>query len=621
MKKYGYPLGFITLSLMVLLAVGLQSSVGAPSPIFQYLSPRPEARLVSPETTIAFRPSPASIAETGARLFSAVSVRAVGSQSGLHTGEMILALDGETIIFAPDQPFAAEERVEVWIGAAEGVERPFSHTYSFNTAPPRPDVVKDDELWPGISSNSYQPKAPETADPLPAYRTTPSDFPALDVFSAPGAEDGYIFLAHYSYSNVSRGKAYLFMLDENGEPVYYNRLDPLKAALDFKKQPNGLLTYADAAQKKFIVMDQTYTIIDSYEAGNGYVTDLHDFQMLDNGNALIFGQDYQLVDMSAIVPGGNPAAVVVGCILQEQDSQGNVLFEWRSWDHIPITDSNQDLTADKIWYIHCNSIEQDWDGHLLISSRNLDEVTKINRQTGEVIWRLGGKGNQFTFTNDVGFFFQHDARRLPNGRLSIYDNRANQLPRYSRGVEYLLDEINLNATKVYEFRNTPDSSGGAMGNYQRLPGGNVLVGWGWNDEPVLTEALADGTKVFELNAGFNFGTYRAFKFLWQGFPTWPPKLVGYSEDRTVSLYFSYNGATEVVGYRIYGDKNNPPTTILGGPLRTGFETTFTYEAPSDELYYFRVMPVLANGVETQYSDSLPVFVNGLSVYLPIMVKN
>jgi hypothetical protein len=324
--------------------------------------------------------------------------------------------------------------------------------------------------------------------------------------------------------------------------------------------------------------------------------------------------------MSVIVPGGHPEALVVGCIVQEIDGQGNVIFEWRSWDHISILDSNQDLTGDFIRYIHCNAVERDTDGHILLSSRHLDEVTKINRQTGEIIWRLGGKQNQFTFTNDPGFFYQHDARRLPNGRLSIYDNRTYQAPEYSRAVEYVLDEVNMTAARVFEYRSTPDTYGGAMGSYQRLPGGNVLVGWGWSNLPVLTEALADGTKVFELSAEDRFGTYRAFRFPWEGFPTWPPALTGYAEGQIVNLYFSYNGATEISAYRVYGDTNPTPTTLLAEIYRDGFETTFSYQTPTEELYYFHVMPVMPGGVETQYSNTLVLFIGADPVYFPLFAR-
>ncbi|MFZ0548984.1 MAG: aryl-sulfate sulfotransferase [Candidatus Promineifilaceae bacterium] len=617
MKQKLFLFIFTILPLMAFItAVSQGSEAGEqPQPVFQYLSPRPDAELVSAETAIAFRPNPAGFSARSPELINRVSIQATGRQSGLHPGQLMLADDQETIIFQPDRPFSPYEQVDVAIEASLA-ERPLSYQYSFSVSPP-PPVISDAERWPELFTDTAEPSSAVTGDPLPQYRTVPYDFPSLNVYSAPGTEDGYIFLAHYNYSDISQGKAYLLMLDGNGEPVYYKRLHPLQSAFDFKKQSNGLLTYFDTGQRKFFAMDQNYNVVGSYEVGNGYVTDLHDMELLDDNHALLLIHDYQHIDMSAIVPGGNPNALVVGCIVQEIDGQGEVVFEWRSWDHISILDSNQDLTADFIRYIHCNAVQQDLDGNILLSSRHLDEVTKINRQTGDIIWRLGGKQNQFTFVNDTGFHYQHFARRLPNGRISVYDNRTYQDPVYSRGVEYVLDAVNMTATKVYEYRSTPDNFGGAMGSYQRLPGGNVLVGWGWLSSPILTEALEDGTKVFELSAEGSFGTYRAYHFPWEGYPIWPPQLIALDNGHTANLYFSYNGATEVTGYFVYGDKNDPPTTLLAYVPKEGYEATFAYGAPDEGLYYFRVKPVTDGSNEMPYSNVSAVFIGGRDVYLPL----
>ncbi len=62
-------------------------------------------------------------------------------------------------------------------------------------------------------------------------------------------------------------------------------------------------------------------------------------------------------------------------------------------------------------------------GIILLSFRHLNEVTKIDSSSGEIIWRLGGKQNQFTFLGDtMPFSAQHDARRIANGNLTLFDN-------------------------------------------------------------------------------------------------------------------------------------------------------------------------------------------------------
>ena len=125
-----------------------------------------------------------------------------------------------------------------------------------------------------------------------------------------------------------------------------------------------------------------------------------------------------------------------------------MIFQWRSWDHFKITDATEDidLTAHTIDYVHGNSIEVDYDSHILLSSRHMDEITKINRQTGEIIWRFGGiksRNNQFLFINDLRTFsHQHDIRRLPNGNITLFNNGNLLVPRYSSSLEYYLDEQN-----------------------------------------------------------------------------------------------------------------------------------------------------------------------------------
>ena len=219
--------------------------------------------------------------------------------------------------------------------------------------------------------------------------------------------------------------------------------------------------------------------------------------------------------MSKIVPNGNPYAVVTGIIVQELDQAKNVVFQWRSWDHFQITDNtHEDLTAATIDYVHSNAIELDGDGNILLSSRHLDEITKIDRSTGNTIWRMGGKNNQFTFVNDsIGYSHQHAIRRLANGNFTLFDNGNFHTPPFSRAVEYQVDEVNKVATLVWQYRNNPDYVSVAMGYVQRLSNGNTLIGWGATN-PSVTEVTSDGKKVYEMSLPDQVVSYRAFRYQW-----------------------------------------------------------------------------------------------------------
>ncbi|MBX3012409.1 MAG: aryl-sulfate sulfotransferase [Caldilineaceae bacterium] len=197
--------------------------------------------------------------------------------------------------------------------------------------------------------------------------------------------------------------------------------------------------------------------------------------------------------------GGPVDGTLIDIVIQEQNAAKQVVFEWRGSDHIPITDTYESFTDGLVDYLHTNAMAVDRDGHLLISSRNTSEITKINRQTGAVIWRLGGKSNQFTFTNDPGFWRQHDIRRQANGNLTLFDNGNEHTPPHSRAVEYAIDETAKTITRVWQY--PPDTSEYSfiMSNAQRLPNGNTLIGWG--DQPKMTEVRPDGTIALAMRLG------------------------------------------------------------------------------------------------------------------------
>ena len=117
-------------------------------------------------------------------------------------------------------------------------------------------------------------------------------------------------------------------------------------------------------------------------------------------------------------------------------------------------------------------------GGLALNNANAGWFIAGGRALGAVMWRWGGKRNQFTFINDSrGFSHQHDIRVQPNGHYTLFDNGNGLQPEYSRALEYVLDEEHLTATLVWEYRNTPDTFSDSMGNAQRRPNGNTVIGW------------------------------------------------------------------------------------------------------------------------------------------------
>ncbi len=353
--------------------------------------------------------------------------------------------------------------------------------------------------------------------------TVPSDFPEITVNANNNPSPGYLFLSNFPLSANVTYTPYLMILRPDGTPYFYRKMSA-GLNLDFKLQPNGIYTYFDFDAKKFYALDTaTFAVVDSFACSTNFTGDEHELRILTNGNYLLLANDIRQINMAQVVPGGKPNAKVIGFVIQEFTPQGEVVFEWNTFDHFQITDAVEgiDLTGFMVDYVHCNAIETDYDGNLLLSSRYLDEITKIDKNTGEIIWRMGGKmckNNQFVFINDssaefFGFSHQHAVRRLPNGHITLMDNGNMKNPQFSRAVEYELDEENKTATLVWQFRHNPDIYNNSMGYVQRLENGNTLIGWGENAEAVAaTEVTPDGEVVYELSLPEKQYSYRAFKF-------------------------------------------------------------------------------------------------------------
>jgi hypothetical protein len=274
------------------------------------------------------------------------------------------------------------------------------------------------------------------------------------------------------------GGTTLYIFAPNGEPLYYKTFNDF--CYNFKLLTNGLLSYYDRSIRGFVLMDSLFFPVDTIKT-KGFETDYHEFQLTDENTYILFGKDPRIMDLSTIIVDGEADATVVGNIIQELDVNQHVIFQWNSFDHFDIQDSYELDKFSSIDYAHFNSIEKDTDSTLILSSRNLSELTRINMNTGEIIWRMGGKNNQFEFRNfDRVFSGQHTIRKRQDNLYTLYDNGIHSDPQFSMGIEFTIDEDSMIAEKIGEFRHKPDVYSPIMGNLQNLSSGNTLISWGFN---------------------------------------------------------------------------------------------------------------------------------------------
>jgi hypothetical protein len=374
----------------------------------------------------------------------------------------------------------------------------------------------------------------------------PANFPGFTVstYDSNAVAPGSIFLSVTDPG--TNGAFYMMILTNNGTPLWYQAAT--NEIWDFKPLPDGELHYGELFHTYSYtgggdvihqLLDENQNPAGTITAGNGYLADCHEFQRLPNGHVLLIGYYKTPMNLNHLIPGAYPNALVAGAVIQELDGNQNVVWQWRTWDHFTVNSyygpygyaTNPIALNPVIDGFHLNSVVLDTDGNLLVSNFGMD-VWKINRQTGQIMWRLGGLANQFSFVGvnpkqALTEFSDHDVTRLANGDILVFCN-ANQQATYSSAVyEYKLDETNKIATLVWSYKPATNIYSWHYGSAQRLPNGNTFIGWGSAQivpgvggttnqyVPACTEVTPAGQVVFEMR--FNDPTadsYRAFRYVY-----------------------------------------------------------------------------------------------------------
>ncbi len=565
---------------------------------FQYVSPMNNSSLVSLSTNIILKSSE-NISYTS---LSPNEFIIEGNKSGRHLGDVKLSDDQKTILFFVKNEFLPDEEVNVTvepgIKTVEGNE--FSKlTFQFHTTWLAHSISLNSNInqYDELPNNQDEEKIPyKISGKSITTDSLPSDFPKITVGTSNNPSNGKIFITNQLAASLNKSIGnYLMIINNDGTVAKCKEL-PQPANI-FKMQPNGYLSFSYRAGINWILLDTSLTPVDTFKCGNGYTANSHDFFLLPNGHGLLFAYDPEPVDMSKVVPGGNPNAIVTGIVIQEIDADKNVVFQWRSWDYLPITDSYFDLTSQNIDLIHMNGLAVDADGNILASLRHLSCIIKINRQTGDIDWILGGKENQFTFFNEdesnspTYFSYQHDICVLPNGNITLFDN-GNQHPlKYSRGVEYKLDEKNKTATLVWQYRHSPDIFTSAMGSVQRLSNGNSLIGWGianGNGIPAFTEIHPDNSTALEMFLPTGQISHLSLKHPW----------VSQAPAVTVKAYevlqgntYTFDNSTDTTGITIIFnqlDANDYSNAVLSKYDYAPINPKFENEAPIFSANYFNL---------------------------------
>jgi hypothetical protein len=505
-----------------------------------------------------------------------------GSSSGLHTGHLGVMRPGRGVAFVPEQPFTPGERVSVDAsirsragGAASGVPNPDRIRFGFTVA--RPAALS------GAGAGSFSTYARVSSHTPP--------FPVLSFRSEPGLHPPKAFIS--GRANPTEGDFFLdahnsiqggpLILSPSGQIYWYA---PVRSSAAFNVQVQqymgrpvitfwrGYVVPPGVGIGTDMVIDHSYQTVASVNAANGYHTDLHEFQITPQGTALITVYAPVHANLSSV--GGSRRGTLLDSIIQEIDiSSGKLLWEWHAYGHVPVSDSYAGTSGSKPYdYFHLNSIQELPNGDLLISARHTSAVYEISRQTGRLVWALGGKHSSFRLGSGAAFASEHDAELQADGTLTVFDDSSG--PGGASGSQSRALRIRLNTTTrraklVSAFTNRPPLQASSQGNVQLLPDGNTVVGWG--NAHYFTEFDRRGREQFIGHFGGPIQTYRAFRFPWTGQPTgYPPALAVSPAHGGSVVYASWNGATDVGFWQVLAGPDRSSMVVVAQRGWGGFET-------------------------------------------------
>lgn len=340
----------------------------------------------------------------------------------------------------------------------------------------------------------------------------PADLPQYTA-GGPAPLPGYVVFAAGKYGLV---------IDNTGRVVWYRHF-PNGAGLGFMAQPNGRYVARPPTPEAgdieaWVELDPLGNVTRTLTCASGLQPRPHDIILEADGSYRLLCDETRTMDLTAV--GGLANARVTGTVVQHVGAAGDLRFQWSPFDHFAITDLEPaDRAGPTVNWTHGNALDMDTDGNLLVSFRSLGEITKIDARSGVVIWRLGGRRNQFAFldTPTPAFSRQHSVRACGAGTLLLLDNLGD--PNESRAERYVLDEASRTARLTHSYGSVARVVTEIGGSVQMLPDGRTLVSFGTAGRVEEYDAAGRLTWRIEGNPGYVFRAQRLWSLYAPGVGT------------------------------------------------------------------------------------------------------
>lgn len=378
----------------------------------------------------------------------------------------------------------------------------------------------------------------------------PDDFPPITVTKAtaePGDPSTTLFnISLLDPEDPLGARSWLVMLDSQGELVWY--YDPGHGVGDARRMTNGNLLFLHGVRGMREIDMLGNTIADWTAVGHkddlpdgsipvdtdSFHHEVYELPEEDEADFLIMSSElrpYPDYPTDEVDPSKTESeAQVMGDVIVAFKRDGTIVQEWSLLDILDPYRMSYD-TLDDSWQLVYEGETRDWshgngvitdptDGGLIISLRNQDATVKIDRETGELVWILGPperweepwsealltpSGPEGYSASDFEWsFHQHAPVFTPNGGMLLFDNgNGRAIPpepvldpqdRYSRLVEYEIDEEALTISQIWDYGGPDDRwYSGALGDADYIAETDTVLGVdgfkGQEDGPIFARVF------------------------------------------------------------------------------------------------------------------------------------
>jgi len=322
----------------------------------------------------------------------------------------------------------------------------------------------------------------------------PTDLPSFEVTAGDSSQvsRGYLVTAIVGSTNAP------VILDRDGDYVWwFSQLELAKVgAVRLSRDRLWVLVVGMTTEDETEALTLFRISIDgsSWEATPLSFMQHHDYLELPNGDLAMLAREVRQVLHEQII--GDRI------VLMSPDGVAETL--WSLWDHETYESDGPNETAG-LW-ADANAIDYvDDQDAFYVSFRLHESIYKIDRPSGEIVWRLGGQQSDFALSTgpEDGFSGQHQFHVLDGGIL-IFDNAAmNDLE--ARVVEYRLDETAGTAELIWSYKADPPLCCPVLGDVTRMADGNTLINFSHGGQ--YDEVDPAGELLWRLNAPMATGTW------------------------------------------------------------------------------------------------------------------